>query len=51
MAKMPPELVGADKALYLAALKNTIPMFSLTGKMDRKGRRQCSMSSASHRRK
>ncbi len=37
MAKMPPELVGADKALYLAALKNTIPMYSLTGKMDPKG--------------
>ena len=28
MAKMPDELVGADKALYLAALKNTIPMYS-----------------------
>src|SRR5438270_992336 len=25
MAKMPDEFVGADKALYLAALKNTIP--------------------------
>jgi NitT/TauT family transport system substrate-binding protein len=37
MAKMPPELVGADKALYLAALKNTIPMYSTTGKMDPKG--------------
>lgn len=37
MAMMPPELVGADKALYLAALKNTIPMYSLTGKMDPKG--------------
>lgn len=37
MAKMPAELVGADKALYLAALKNTIPMYSLTGKMDPKG--------------
>jgi NitT/TauT family transport system substrate-binding protein len=37
MAKMPPELVGADKALYLAALKNTLPMFSETGKMDPKG--------------
>src|SRR5262249_32133278 len=34
MAMMPPELVGGDKALYLAALKNTIPMYSLTGKMD-----------------
>ena len=29
MAKMPPELVGADKALYLEALKATIPMYSL----------------------
>jgi NitT/TauT family transport system substrate-binding protein len=37
MAKMPEELVGADKALYLAALKNTIPMFSQTGRMDPKG--------------
>ena len=37
MAKMPPELVGADKALYLEALKNTIPMYSLTGLMDPKG--------------
>jgi NitT/TauT family transport system substrate-binding protein len=37
MAKMPEELVGADKALYLAALKNTIPMFSTTGRMDPKG--------------
>jgi NitT/TauT family transport system substrate-binding protein len=37
MAKMPEELVGADKALYLAALKNTIPMYSQTGKMDPKG--------------
>jgi len=37
MAKMPDEIVGADKALYLAALKNTIPMFSQTGKMDPKG--------------
>jgi NitT/TauT family transport system substrate-binding protein len=26
-----------DKELYLAALKNTIPMYSLTGKMDPKG--------------
>jgi len=37
MAKMPPELVGKDQALYLAALKNTIPMFSETGRMDPKG--------------
>jgi NitT/TauT family transport system substrate-binding protein len=37
MAKMPDELVGKDKALYLAALKNTIPMYSETGKMDPKG--------------
>ena len=37
MAKMPDELVGPDKALYLAALKNTIPMFSQTGMMDPKG--------------
>ncbi len=37
MAKMPPELVGPDKELYLAALKNTIPMYSQTGLMDPKG--------------
>ena len=37
MAKMPDELVGPDKALYLAALKNTLPMYSTTGKMDPKG--------------
>lgn len=37
MAKMPQELIGADKALYLAALKNTIPMYSQTGLMDPKG--------------
>lgn len=37
MAKMPEGLVGADKALYLAALKNTIPMYSQTGLMDPKG--------------
>src|SRR4051812_40588607 len=37
MAKMPDEIVGKDKELYLAALKNTIPMYSLTGMMDPKG--------------
>jgi len=37
MAKMPDNLVGPDKALYLAALKNTIPMYSETGRMDPKG--------------
>jgi NitT/TauT family transport system substrate-binding protein len=37
MAKMPPEIVGKDKELYLAALKNTIPMYSETGAMDPKG--------------
>ena len=37
MAKMPENLVGPDKALYLAALKNTIPMYSTTGRMDPKG--------------
>jgi NitT/TauT family transport system substrate-binding protein len=37
MAKMPPEMVGKNKDLYLAALKNTIPMFSETGTMDPKG--------------
>jgi NitT/TauT family transport system substrate-binding protein len=37
MAKMPPEMVGKNTELYLAALKNTIPMYSQTGKMDAKG--------------
>src|ERR1700746_1631636 len=37
MARMPEETVGKDKALYLAALKNTIPMYSQTGKMDPSG--------------
>ena len=37
MAKMPPEMVGKNTELYLAALKNTIPMYSQTGKMDPKG--------------
>ena len=37
MAKMPADLVGPNKELYLAALKNTIPMYSTTGAMDPKG--------------
>ena len=37
MAKMPKEYVGEDAALYLAALKNTIPMYSTNGLMDPKG--------------
>jgi NitT/TauT family transport system substrate-binding protein len=37
MAKMPEQMVGKNKELYLAALKNTIPMFSENGKMDPKG--------------
>jgi sulfonate transport system substrate-binding protein len=37
MAKMPDDLIGPDKALYLAALKNTIPMYSTDGRMDSKG--------------
>lgn len=36
-AKMPPEFVGKDKALYIIALKNTLPMYSTTGRMDPKG--------------
>jgi sulfonate transport system substrate-binding protein len=35
--KMPPEYVGKDKAAYVAALKNTVPMYSTDGKMDPKG--------------
>jgi sulfonate transport system substrate-binding protein len=37
MAKMPRDLIGKDRELYLSALKNTIPMFSETGRMDPKG--------------
>ena len=37
MDKMPPEMVGKNKAAYLAALKNTIPMYSTDGRMDPKG--------------
>jgi sulfonate transport system substrate-binding protein len=37
MEKMPPEMVGKNKDQYLAALKNTIPMYSQNGKMDPKG--------------
>ncbi len=37
MAKMPPEMVGKNTELYLAALKNTLPMYSRNGKMDPKG--------------
>ena len=37
MAKMPEEMVGKNKDLYLAALKNTIPMYSENGRMDPKG--------------
>jgi NitT/TauT family transport system substrate-binding protein len=36
-AKMPEQMVGKDKSLYVAALKNTLPMYSETGKMDPKG--------------
>src|SRR5262249_36702271 len=35
--KMPENLVGKDKALYVAGLKNTLPMYSETGRMDPKG--------------
>lgn len=37
MLHMPPEIVGRNKAAYLAALKNTIPMYSEDGLMDPKG--------------
>lgn len=33
-AKMPPEYVGPDKALYIAAVNNDKPMFSKTGLME-----------------
>ncbi|HXD47097.1 MAG TPA: ABC transporter substrate-binding protein [Pseudolabrys sp.] len=35
--KMPAEYVGNDKATYIAALKNTLAMYSNDGKMDPKG--------------
>ena len=35
--KMPPNLVGKDRALYVSALKNTLAMYSETGRMDPKG--------------
>lgn len=35
--KMPPQYVGKDKALYISALKNTLSMYSETGRMDPKG--------------
>ena len=35
--KMPPQYVGKDKALYVAALKATLSMYSETGRMDPKG--------------
>lgn len=37
MEKMPKEMVGKDTDSYLAALKNTIPMYSEDGVMDPKG--------------
>jgi NitT/TauT family transport system substrate-binding protein len=37
MAKLPDEMVGPDRVLYLAALKNTLPMYSRSGLMDPKG--------------
>ena len=37
MAKMPEDMVGKNKELYLAALKNSLPIYSTTGKMDPKG--------------
>jgi NitT/TauT family transport system substrate-binding protein len=36
-AKMPDELVGPDKPLYVAALKSAMAMYSPTGLMDEKG--------------
>jgi NitT/TauT family transport system substrate-binding protein len=39
MAKMPKELVGPNRELYLAALKNTMPMYSKDGRMDPSGAR------------
>jgi NitT/TauT family transport system substrate-binding protein len=38
-AKMPQDFVGPNRQLYLAALKNTIPMYSKDGRMDPQGAR------------
>ena len=40
MAKMPDEIVGKNKELYLAALKNTIPMYSRDRQDGPQGRRR-----------
>ena len=40
MAKMPPEMVGKNRELYLAALKNTIPMYSRDRPDGSQGRRR-----------
>ena len=37
MAEMPAEMIGPDRQLYLAALKNTLPIYSTTGLMEPKG--------------
>jgi NitT/TauT family transport system substrate-binding protein len=37
MAKMPSDLVGKDRELYLSTLKSSIPMFPDNGRMDPKG--------------
>jgi hypothetical protein len=34
IARMPPDMVGADKVLYLAALKKTISTYSEAGAME-----------------
>jgi NitT/TauT family transport system substrate-binding protein len=39
MGKMPEEFVGPNPTLYLAALRNTLPMYSRDGRMDPKGAR------------
>jgi len=39
MAKMPSDMVGPDRQLYLAALRKTIPMYSDTALMDPNGAR------------
>jgi NitT/TauT family transport system substrate-binding protein len=37
MERMPKEVVGSNRELYLAALRNTLPMYSRDGRMDPKG--------------
>jgi NitT/TauT family transport system substrate-binding protein len=39
--KMPKDYYGADKALYVSALKASLPMYTTDGRMPAGGRRRC----------